>query len=91
MSDDGSAGVPFSPLCEPALGVGSFHPGGERYLHLIEHAPARIRIGQYLVDARSHMQGEAGINPEAPDFDPLSSLLAGPVRLGRARQSSKWS
>ena len=80
-SDDGSAGVAFSPLCEPALGVGSFNPGGERYLHLIESAPARICIGQYLVDAWSHMQGEAGIDPEAPDFDPLSSLLAGPVHL----------
>jgi len=61
--------------------VGSFNPGGERYLHLIESAPARIFIGQYLVDAWSHMQGEAGIDPEAPDFDPLSSLLAAPVHL----------
>jgi hypothetical protein len=27
------------------------------------------------------MQGEVGIEPEAPDFDPLLFLLAGPVHL----------
>jgi hypothetical protein len=81
VGPSGMAAVGFSPLCEPAIGAGSFDSANEdaRYRHLMSVGGTHgVSLGRHLAGSWRHLRHEAGITA---DDDPESSLLAGPAHL----------